>query len=219
MPYYAELDEDSQVLRVIVADSKEWCENRLGGTWVETKIDAGEQYAGIGFQFDKAHPKRFAPDWSSAGQTQQPDGSWIYNTQGQFAAHNGKIWTNLLPSGTPNVWEPGVANWREYQLGVNYTVWLQPTGAFDAYPSGYRVEHDEVEYESNIDANTTTPGGPGGQWTRLTPLPALDEWAPNTSYVIGDERTYNGTTYRCIQAHTSIVGWQPPNVPALWQAV
>ncbi|WP_349290090.1 carbohydrate-binding protein [Thermoanaerobacterium thermosaccharolyticum] len=24
-------------------------------------------------------------------------------------------------------------------------------------------------------------------------------------------------TYKCIQAHTSLVGWEPPNVPALWQ--
>ncbi|HEU4426105.1 MAG TPA: carbohydrate-binding protein, partial [Pilimelia sp.] len=26
-----------------------------------------------------------------------------------------------------------------------------------------------------------------------------------------------GASYRCIQAHTSLTGWEPPNVPALWQ--
>jgi chitinase len=25
--------------------------------------------------------------------------------------------------------------------------------------------------------------------------------------------------YRCLQSHTSLVGWEPPNVPALWQLV
>src|ERR1700722_2038412 len=25
--------------------------------------------------------------------------------------------------------------------------------------------------------------------------------------------------YKCLQAHTSQVGWEPPNVPALWQRV
>jgi chitinase len=42
-------------------------------------------------------------------------------------------------------------------------------------------------------------------------------WAPNTAYQIGSMVTYNGGVYRCIQAHTSLVGWEPPIVPALWQ--
>ena len=29
--------------------------------------------------------------------------------------------------------------------------------------------------------------------------------------------TYNGGTYTCLQGHTSQTGWEPPNVPALWQ--
>jgi hypothetical protein len=45
------------------------------------------------------------------------------------------------------------------------------------------------------------------------------DWQPNTSYSIGDIVTYQGVTYECIQAHTSIVGWEPPNVPALWVVV
>ncbi|ANS76231.1 hypothetical protein AWM70_17945 [Paenibacillus yonginensis] len=42
-------------------------------------------------------------------------------------------------------------------------------------------------------------------------------WAPNVSYAVNDMVTYNGSTYKAIQAHTSLVGWEPPNVPALWQ--
>src|SRR5512140_3806262 len=41
-------------------------------------------------------------------------------------------------------------------------------------------------------------------------------WAPNTYYAVGALVTYNGVTYKCLQAHTSLVGWEPPNVPALW---
>jgi chitodextrinase len=44
-------------------------------------------------------------------------------------------------------------------------------------------------------------------------------WAPNVSYNIGDTVTYNGLTWQAIQAHTSLVGWEPSNVPALWGAV
>ena len=41
-------------------------------------------------------------------------------------------------------------------------------------------------------------------------------WAPNTAYSVNDTVTYNGGTYTCIQAHTSLEGWEPVNVPALW---
>src|SRR5712691_8922911 len=44
-------------------------------------------------------------------------------------------------------------------------------------------------------------------------------WQPNTSYAVGTLVTFNGQTFRCLQAHTSQVGWEPPNVPALWQPV
>ncbi len=44
-------------------------------------------------------------------------------------------------------------------------------------------------------------------------------WAPSVWYNVGDTVTYNGVTYQAIQAHTSQVGWEPPNVPALWGAV
>ena len=43
------------------------------------------------------------------------------------------------------------------------------------------------------------------------------EWEVGASYQIGDVRTYEGVEYRCIQAHTAVQGWQPPNVPSLWE--
>ncbi|MDR9852176.1 glycosyl hydrolase family 18 protein [Paenibacillus sp. VCA1] len=44
-------------------------------------------------------------------------------------------------------------------------------------------------------------------------------WAPNVAYAVNDTVTYGGSTYKAIQPHTSLVGWEPPNVPALWQLV
>ncbi|NMM52781.1 fibronectin type III domain-containing protein [Paenibacillus aquistagni] len=41
-------------------------------------------------------------------------------------------------------------------------------------------------------------------------------WAPNVSYKVNDEVSYSGNTYVCRQPHTSLQGWEPPNVPALW---
>lgn len=45
---------------------------------------------------------------------------------------------------------------------------------------------------------------------------AAPAWAPNTDYRVGDVVTYGGTDYKCIQPHTSLNGWEPPNAPALW---
>lgn len=50
------------------------------------------------------------------------------------------------------------------------------------------------------------------------PLTALGaaSWEPNTVYKTGDIVTYGTDSYQCVQGHTSLVGWEPPNVPALW---
>lgn len=42
-------------------------------------------------------------------------------------------------------------------------------------------------------------------------------WAPNTAYAVNDTVTYGGCTYKVLQAHTSLTGWEPPVVPALFQ--
>ncbi|WP_181797967.1 M28 family peptidase, partial [Streptomyces sp. WELS2] len=55
----------------------------------------------------------------------------------------------------------------------------------------------------------TVPGGGGGDTT----------WQVGATYAAGDVVTYDGVSYRCIQGHTAYPGWEPPNVPALWQRV
>lgn len=43
------------------------------------------------------------------------------------------------------------------------------------------------------------------------------EWAPYVTYATNDTATYGGKTYQAIQGHTSLPGWEPSNVPALWR--
>lgn len=52
-----------------------------------------------------------------------------------------------------------------------------------------------------------------------TPPPASGTWAASSAYAAGSVVTYNGTTYRALQSHTALPGWEPPSTPALWQAV
>jgi predicted chitinase/chitodextrinase len=44
-------------------------------------------------------------------------------------------------------------------------------------------------------------------------------WAVGVAYAVNDTVTYNGSSYKCIQAHTSQADWTPVAVPALWQLV
>jgi len=42
-------------------------------------------------------------------------------------------------------------------------------------------------------------------------------WAVGVAYAVNDTVTYGGSTYKCLQGHTSQADWTPPAVPALWQ--
>ncbi|MFD1323164.1 carbohydrate-binding protein [Micromonospora sonneratiae] len=64
-----------------------------------------------------------------------------------------------------------------------------------------------------------TSGGPSPTPTSSQTSNPGGTWAPGVSYQPGATVTYGNQTYRCLQGHTSMAGWEPPNVPALWQAI
>ena len=51
-------------------------------------------------------------------------------------------------------------------------------------------------------------------WERIN---AGSVWATQVIYRTGDEVTFEGNRYRCLQGHQSQIDWKPPVVPALWQ--
>ncbi len=71
-----------------------------------------------------------------------------------------------------------------------------------------------------VQAHTTQAGWEPGTATqalfRRVKPEGSTEWQPDTDYATGAECTYQGSAYTCIQGHTSQAGWEPPNVPALW---
>lgn len=44
-------------------------------------------------------------------------------------------------------------------------------------------------------------------------------WEAGKGYEANERIRYEEILYRCVQAHTSQEGWEPPNVPALWTRV
>lgn len=117
---------------------------------------------------------------------------------------------------------------RAYPAGT-IPQWVQPLGSFDAWPLNAEVWHGEGDqariWVSLVDANVWEPGAVGTDnlWSLRVdqaPLtPSTDEWSAGVAYSVGDEVTYQGVTYRCRQAHTSIASWTPLAVPALWQVI
>lgn len=84
MAHFAEIDGDMLVTRVIVVSNAElldengieqeslgraFCENLLGGTWIQTSYNANfrKNYAGIGYKFDTLRdafiPPKTYPSW------------------------------------------------------------------------------------------------------------------------------------------------------------
>jgi hypothetical protein len=93
--------------------------------------------------------------------------------------------------GTHTIWSNG--GWTQWTTYNN--------GAYQAHLAEARAAVNQV------GGGSSGGGGGGGAGT----------WAPNHAYTAGQQVTYGGHGYRCLQSHTSLPGWEPPNVPALWQ--
>lgn len=109
MAHFAKV-EDGLVTQVIVADSQQWCEANLGGTWVQTSYNThGNQhpegrplrknYAGIGYHWDGTG--FYAP---------QPFPSWIKDAETY-------LWDAPVPRPTEGFWK-----WDEDSLS-----WVEET--------------------------------------------------------------------------------------------
>jgi len=109
MGHYAKV-EDGVVTQVIVADGPDWCEQNLGGEWVQTsynttggvhssgKFPIHKNYAGIGYTFD-----------GTGFAAPQPFASWILNLETYF-------WEAPTPMPTDDkryTWDEATTSWVE----------------------------------------------------------------------------------------------------------
>lgn len=110
MAHFAEIGADNKVVRVIVADTKQWCEANLGGTWIQTSYNthAGEHpegrplhknYAGIGYHWDGIGffaPQPY-PSWTKNADTYLWEPPVPMPTDGKFYTWNedSKTWDEV----------------------------------------------------------------------------------------------------------------------------
>ena len=56
--------------------------------------------------------------------------------------------------------------------------------------------------------------------TALTGVELFPEWDSDShQYTLGDRIKYKNILYKCVQAHTSQISWEPDLTPALWVVV
>lgn len=106
MSHWAEIDENSVVLRVLVGDNAEADEGEafmksLGGTWVKTSYNGNirKNYAGIGFTYDAERDAFIAP---------KPFDSWILD-------EDTCKWEAPTPYPTDGVvytWDESITDWK-----------------------------------------------------------------------------------------------------------
>lgn len=92
------------------------------------------------------------------------DTDYTVNNRVRF---NGTLYRCVQSHRSQQSWKPDQtpALWVAVSLD-EWPVWVQPTGAHDAYAKDAKVSHNDKHWISNIDANVYEPGVYG--WTEQT---------------------------------------------------
>tara|TARA_R110000803_G_scaffold44018_5_gene93469 strand:+ start:85 stop:420 length:336 start_codon:yes stop_codon:yes gene_type:complete len=110
MAHFAELDNNSTVLRVTVVDDaheaggESWCNSFWGGVWKQTSYNntIRKQFAGIGMTYDAVKDKFISP---------QPYASWALDSDDDWQAP-----TPMPDDDKHYVWNEDTLNWDEWEL-------------------------------------------------------------------------------------------------------
>jgi len=76
--------------------------------------------------------------------------------------------------------------------------------------------------QSHITQQDWQPGRTPALWRVYRDIanePETPEWQAGIAVSVGETFSYQGAVYRVVQSHTTMSGWEPPAVPALWQPV
>ncbi|MEU5879065.1 lytic polysaccharide monooxygenase [Spirillospora sp. NPDC047279] len=100
---------------------------------------------------------------------------------------------------------------------VIYSIWQRVVGSNEAFYTCSDVDFGGGTQTPPPTTPPTTTPPPTTPPPTTPPTSPSGSWASGTAYKAGDQVTYAGATYRCLQPHTAIPGWEPPSTPALWQ--
>jgi chitin-binding protein len=163
-------------------------------------------------------------NWPAASVGQTVTFNWVLTARHSTATWEYFIGNTLLASFNDGGAQPGATKSHTVSMG-GYTgrqTLLARWNIADTVNAFYSC----VDLNIGGGGSTTPPTTPpttspttNPPTTSPTTPPAGGTWAAGTYYAVGSVVTYGGASYRCIQAHTAIAGWEPPNVPALWARI
>ena len=102
---------------------------------------------------------------------------------------------------------------------VIYTIWQRSDSPEAFYSCSDVIFGDSGDGTSTGGGDGTSTGGGDGTSTGDSSNPNVVPWQTDTYYAIDNIVSYEGLTYKCLQAHRSQSDWKPPLVPALWELV
>ncbi|MFJ8647787.1 alpha-lytic protease prodomain-containing protein [Streptomyces sp. NPDC093546] len=149
------------------------------------------------------------------------------------------VGASICRSGSTTGWHCGTV--EQHSTSVTYpqgtvtgmtrtTVCAEPGDSGGAYLSGSQAQGVTSGGSGNCTSGGTTyhqPINPILQAYGLTLKTTASQpgeagksggtWAAGKVYAPGDQVTYDGVTYRCIQSHQAQSGWNPAAAPVVWQ--
>jgi hypothetical protein len=140
----------------------------------------------------RVQSESFEPGVRAIGIYSDPDHTSYSYTTGAF------VWDEEAQRWATE-WNEGRANKADVHWSVLYASLQEQKGTLKA-----DADADALFLKYGLPTPPVDPGDP------------VIEWAPGQVVAPGDLRTYQGTTYVCIQGHTTLAGWTPPAVQALW---
>lgn len=117
----------------------------------------------------------------------------------------------MWSASTDNV---GVTGYRVYQ-GTNLVATVSGSTT-DYKVTGLNASTSYTFTVYAVDAAGNVSAASNSVQATTAAAPAAQPWTVGVSYASGDLVSYNGSVYECLQPHTSLVGWEPTNVAALW---
>jgi len=171
-----------------------WSSTFADPQWIQIDLGAARPLARAELSWEAAYGRAYRIETSADGTA--------WTTAVNATGRTGGVETHALSGTARYVRLYGTERGTPY----GYSLW-----EFKVYACGTTPPTTTPPTTPPTTSPTTPPTTP------TTTPPAGGTWAPSTAYAIGAVVTYGGVSYRCIQAHTSLNGWEPPNVPALWQ--
>ncbi|GIH76747.1 M28 family peptidase [Planobispora longispora] len=171
--------------------------NADGAAYVLWKLAAGDTPPPVDDYTMSVSPS------SATVQPGQSASATLSTTVTSGNAQNVALSATGLPAGATVTFSPATITSGQSSAVTVATAASTPAGTYTVTLTGDGAAADRSA------AFTLTVGGGQGE----------TDWQTWKQYGVGDVVTYGGVRYRCLQAHTSLPGWEPPNVPALWQRI